>query len=383
MKIVIAPDSFKETLSAAEVAEALADGVRAALPHATIDACPMADGGEGTVAAMVAATRGTVRTASVAGPLGEPLDAGFGLLGGRAAAAGKVAVIEMAAASGLDLVPPARRDPLRTTTYGTGELIRAALDAGASEILVGIGGSATVDGGCGCAQAIGVAFTDAAGEPCVCGLAGGGLPAVHRIDLARRDPRVAQARIRVACDVTNPLTGPSGAARVYGPQKGATPEMVEQLDAALAHLAEVIRRDLGLDVAHLPGAGAAGGLGAGLVAFLGAELQRGVEIVADAVGLSARLAGADLCLTGEGKLDRQSLSGKTAVGVARVAREAAVPVLCIPAQAETGLDHGGLFAAVRPLVAGEVTVADAMHRPAELLRRRAADAVGRFVRNGA
>ena len=383
MKIVIAPDSFKETLSAAEVTAALADGVRAALPRATIDACPMADGGEGTVAAMVAATRGTVRTASVAGPLGEQLDAGFGLLGGRAAAAGKVAVIEMAAASGLDLVPPARRDPLRTTTYGTGELIRAALDAGASEILVGIGGSATVDGGCGCAQAIGVAFTDAAGEPCVCGLAGGGLPAVHRIDLARRDPRVAQARIRVACDVTNPLTGPNGAARVYGPQKGATPEMVEQLDAALAHLAEVIRRDLGLDVAHLPGAGAAGGLGAGLVAFLGAELQRGVEIVADAVGLSARLAGADLCLTGEGKLDRQSLSGKTAVGVARVAREAAVPVLCIPAQAETGLDHGGLFAAVRPLVGGEVTVADAMHRPAELLRQRAADAVRRFVRNGA
>jgi glycerate kinase len=266
-----------------------------------------------------------------------------------------------------------------TTTYGTGQLIRAALDAGAGEILIGIGGSATVDGGCGCAQAVGVRFLTAAGDPCICGLAGGGLPTIAHIDLSARDERIARTPIRVACDVTNPLTGPSGSAAVYGPQKGATPDMVRRLDAGLAHLADVIRRDLGVDVEHLPGAGAAGGLGAGLVAFLGGHLQRGVEIVAAAVNLAARLAGADLCLTGEGRFDSQSMSGKTAVGVARVAREAGVPVVCIPGQAEAGVDHGGLFAAVRPLVAGEVTVAEALAHPAVLLARRTEEAVGEFI----
>ena len=380
MKIVIAPDSFKESLSAAEVAAALAEGVRQACPETAIDLCPMADGGEGTVDAMVAATDGEVRSARMAGPLGEYLPARFGLLGRSAGAPdGKAAVIEMAAASGLDLLAPNQRNPMRTTTYGTGELIVAALDAGATDILVGIGGSATVDGGCGCAQAVGVAFTNAAGEPCVCGLAGGGLADIHAIDLAPRDPRIAAANVRVACDVTNPLTGPNGAAAVYGPQKGATPEMVRHLEAGLAHLADVIRRQLGADVEHLPGAGAAGGLGAGLVAFLGARIQRGVEIVADAVGLRARLAGADLCITGEGRLDAQSLAGKTAVGVARLARELAVPVLCVPGQAEPGLDHAGLFAAVRPLAAADaVTVADALQRPKQLLAARAREAVERF-----
>ncbi len=381
MKVVIAPDSFKESLTAAEVTEAIADGVRAACPQATLDPCPMADGGEGTVAAMVAATCGEVRTAGVAGPLGEPLQAEFGLLGAAAGSAGRTtAVIEMAAASGLDLVPPERRDPMRTTTYGTGELIAAALEAGATGVLIGIGGSATVDGGCGCAQAVGVVFADAAGDPCVRGLAGGGLPTVDRIDMSRRDPRIAGARIRVACDVTNPLTGPRGAAAVYGPQKGASPEMVRQLEAGLVHLAEVIRRELAVDVEHLPGAGAAGGLGAGLVAFLGAELQRGVEIVADAVALRDRLAGADLCITGEGRFDAQSLSGKTAVGVARVAGELSVPAICIPGQAEPGLDDEGLFAAVRPLAAGDVTIDHAMRRPKELLAARAAEAVEAFLR---
>jgi len=382
VKVVIAPDSFKESLAAAEVAAAMAEGVRASCPSAAIDACPMADGGEGTVAAMVAATNGEVRTAGVAGPLGEYLQAEFGLLGAAAGSPGRTtAVIEMAAASGLDLVPPERRNPMLTTTYGTGELVAAALDAGATAILIGIGGSATVDGGCGCAQAVGVVFADADGSPCVCGLAGGGLPTIRSIDIARRDARIAGARIRVACDVTNPLTGPRGAAAVYGPQKGATPEMVRQLEAGLAHLADVIRRELNVDVEHLPGAGAAGGLGAGLVAFLGARLQSGVEIVADAVGLPGRLAGADLCITGEGRFDAQSLSGKTAVGVARVARELSVPTVCIPGQAETGLDDGGLFAAVRPLVAGDVTVADAFQRPGELLAARTAEAVGPFLRH--
>lgn len=379
MKLLIAPDSFKECLTAVEVAAALADGARKACPAAAIDVCPMADGGEGTVSAMVAATAGRLETAKVMGPLGQPAAAAFGLLPAADAPGAETAVIEMAAASGLQRVPPQRRDPMRTTTYGTGELIAAALDAGAAEVLIGIGGSATVDGGCGCAQALGVVFADANGRPCRRGLAGGDLLDICRIDVSRRDPRAARARIRVACDVTNPLTGLDGAAAVYGPQKGATPETVGKLEAGLGHLAEVVRRDLGIDVEPLPGAGAAGGLGAGLVAFLGAELQRGVAIVSEAVGLRSRLDDADLCITGEGKFDTQSLSGKTAVGVANVARQVGVPVICVPGQAEPGVDDRGLFAAIRPLVARDVTVAEAMRRPAELLTLRAERAVREFL----
>lgn len=373
MKIVIAPDSFKECLSAGEVAEAVAAGVRLASSDAEIDICPMADGGEGTVEAMVAATGGEIRTVHVSGPLGESVDAHFGLLGD-----GATAVIEMAAASGLELIAADKRNPMRTTTYGTGELIIAAMDAGAKEIVVGIGGSATVDGGCGCAQAIGVKFSDSNGEICVCGLAGGGLGDIADIDLSGRDPRVAGANIRVACDVTNPLTGPNGAARVYGPQKGATAEMVMQLDANLQHLAAVIRDKLNLDVEHLPGAGAAGGLGGGLVAFAGAALQHGASIVAGAIGLQDRFADADLCITGEGRYDAQSASGKTAYTVARIARDAGVAVICIPGQADGDVGRD-VFATVTPLVAGDVTLADAMARPAELLARRAGEAVRAFI----
>jgi len=380
MKVVIAPDSFKECLSAGDVAEALAAGVRAAAGLAAIDLCPMADGGEGTVRAMVAATGGQVRTAAVTAPMGEVVQASFGLLGSPAGSAARpTAVIEMAAASGLALVEPLRRNPMLATTYGTGELILAALDAGAAEVLIGIGGSATVDGGCGCAQRLGVRFIDAAGRCCPPALGGGGLANIHHVDLSGRDARVGAARIRVACDVTNPLTGPNGAAAVYAPQKGATPAMVAMLEDGLANLAEVIRRDLGLDVEQLPGAGAAGGLGAGLVAFAGGRLQRGVEIVAGAVGLARRLAGADLCITGEGRFDRQSLSGKTAVGVAHIAAAARVPVVCIPGQAAGDADCGGLFIDVRPLVAGEVTEAEAMTRARELLAARAAEAVADFL----
>jgi len=380
MKVVIAPDSFKECLSAGDVAEALAAGVRAAAGLAAIDLCPMADGGEGTVRAMVAATGGQVRTAAVTAPMGEVVQASFGLLGSPAGSAARpTAVIEMAAASGLALVEPLRRNPMLATTYGTGELILAALDAGAAEVLIGIGGSATVDGGCGCAQGLGVRFIDAAGRCCPPALGGGGLANIHHVDLSGRDARVGAARIRVACDVTNPLTGPNGAAAVYAPQKGATPAMVAMLEDGLANLAEVIRRDLGLDVEQLPGAGAAGGLGAGLVAFAGGRLQRGVEIVAGAVGLARRLAGADLCITGEGRFDRQSLSGKTAVGVAHIAAAARVPVVCIPGQAAGDADCGGLFIDVRPLVAGEVTEAEAMTRARELLAARAAEAVADFL----
>ncbi len=383
MKVVIAPDSFKECLSANDVAEALAAGVRAAAGLAVIDLCPMADGGEGTVRAMVAATGGQVRSAAVTAPMGEVVQASFGLLGTSGSSpAALTAVIEMASASGLALVEPARRNPMLATTYGTGELILAALNAGAEEVLIGIGGSATVDGGCGCAQALGVRFIDAAGQCCLPGLGGGSLVNIRHVDMSGRDARVGAVRIRVACDVTNPLTGPDGAAGVYGPQKGASPATVALLEEGLANLAEVIRRDLGMDVEQLPGAGAAGGLGAGLVAFAGGRLQRGVEIVAGAVGLARRLAEADLCITGEGRFDRQSLSGKTAVGVANLAAAARVPVVCIPGQAASGMDCGGLFIDVRPLVAGDIGPVEAMARAGELLTARAREAVADFLARG-
>jgi len=403
MKIVIAPDSFKETLSATAAAEAIAQGVIEVLPDARIDLCPVADGGEGTVEAMVAATAGEIRYADVFDPLGAPIRAKFGLLGegggaglpgqvGFSAAlsmaegaepsdgdaAGKTAVIEMAAASGLALVAPDKRDPTRTTSFGTGQFIIAALDAGVRKMVVGIGGSATVDGGCGAAQALGVCFIDAEGHGCVCGLAGGGLADVAAIDMTGRDPRIDEAEIIVACDVTNPLLGPAGAARTYAPQKGATPEVVEQLDANLAKLAGLIRDQLGIDVAEVPGAGAAGGLGAGLVAFAGATLANGFELVAETVGLARRLAGADLCVTGEGSFDAQTGSGKAAAGVAKIARLAGVPTICIPGRAAPDAPHE-LFAAVRPLVGGEVSPDQAMANPAVYLKQRAAEAVRNFA----
>ncbi len=402
MNVLIAPDSFKECLPATEVAAAMAAGALEACRDAAIDLCPMADGGEGTVTAMVAATGGRLRTADVFDPLGAPVRAHFGLLGRRAGAglpgevglseammavrgeaddvaeASRVAVVEMAAASGLALVPPERRDPLHTTTYGTGQLIVAALDAGAREIIVGIGGSATVDGGCGCAQALGVRFLTADGQDCVCGLAGGGLADIADFSLAGLDSRVTEARIRVACDVTNPLIGPNGAAAVYGPQKGATPEKVAILEAGLAHLGELIEAKTGLGVINMLGAGAAGGLGAGLVAFAGASLESGVEMIARALRLPDRLAATDLCLTGEGRLDAQSAAGKAAFGVAQLARAAGVPVVCIPGEAAADAPAGA-FDDVRPLVAAEVTRRLALQQPKSYIKRRAAEAVRAFA----
>ena len=401
MRIIIAPDSFKESLSATEVASVMAEGVLAGCAEASIDLCPMADGGEGTVEAMVAATGGQFRTADVFDPLGAPIRARYGLLGATSQAGlpgevgligamlategetggetGRTAVIEMAAASGLALVPLDKRDPRATTTFGTGQLIMAALDEGATHFIIGIGGSATTDGGCGCAQALGVMFVNTDGEPAICGLAGGGLADIGRIDMTGRDPRLDAANVRVACDVANPLTGPQGAACIYGPQKGATPEMVAILDEGLRHLAGVIRQSLDIDVERIPGAGAAGGLGAGLVAFAGAKLESGVQIISEAVGLTARLADADLCITGEGKLDSQSVHGKTAYGVAELARAAGVPVICIAGVAEAHDSHD-IFACVRALVEGDVTVKQAMQTPQPLLVARTADAVRNFLR---
>ena len=323
MIIGIAPDSFKGTLSAAEAAAAIAAGLRHGLPGARFRLIPMADGGEGTVDAVIAATRGRWCRCTVHDPLGRSIRARYGLTGGRTPRA----VIEMAAASGLPLLAADECNPLVTSTVGTGDLLRHALGRGVRHVWMGIGGSATNDGGTGLARALGVRFLDRQGRELPPG--GGALADLARIDAAGLDPRVRQVAIEVACDVTNPLCGPSGASAVYGPQKGATPAMVRRLDAGLRRLAEVARRDLGADVAGVPGAGAAGGLGFGLMAFCGARLRRGVEMVAEAVRLEARLCGCDLVVTGEGRIDGQTVNGKTPMGVAGVARRVGVPVIAI------------------------------------------------------
>ena len=373
-KVVIAPDSFKECLAAEAVAAAMAEGVRAAAPQAEVLCVPMADGGEGTVRALVAATGGALHRARVTGPLGEPVEAEFGVLGD-----GATAVIEMAAASGLPLVPPARRDPTQTTTFGTGELIRAALGLGVAHVILGIGGSATVDGGAGMAQALGVRLLDATGA--AIGRGGGPLERLARIDTAARDSRLDGLLCEVACDVDNPLVGPNGAARVYGPQKGATPAMAERLDANLAHLADVVERDLGLRVRDLPGAGAAGGLGAGLVAFLGAKLRPGVEVVVDAVGLEAALDGADLVLVGEGRLDGQTARGKLPVGVARIASRMGIPVAAVVGSLGEGRDavHAEGITACFSIADGPMGLEAAVGRAPELLRQAAEQVVRLFI----
>jgi glycerate kinase len=334
MKIVIAPDSYKESLSALEVAQAVEAGFRQVFPDAEYVLVPVADGGEGTVDAMVAATGGRKEIVSVTNPLGEPVEAFYGLTGD-----GETAVIEMAAASGLMLVPAAQRNPLRTSSRGTGELIRAALDAGARRFILGIGGSATNDGGAGMVQALGARLLDAEGRDL--DGSGGDLARLERIDVATLDARLTECRIEVACDVDNPLTGARGASAVFGPQKGATPEMVQVLDANLGRLARIIERDLGVAVDQVPGAGAAGGMGAAMLAFFGATLKPGIEIVTGAVDLDAHVRDADLVITGEGRIDFQTVHGKTPIGVARVAKRHGKPVIGIAGSlgAKVGVVH--------------------------------------------
>ncbi|MCS7187694.1 MAG: glycerate kinase [Armatimonadetes bacterium] len=370
MRVVIAPDSFKGSASAREVAQAIADGLKVALPQADFDLVPMADGGEGTVEALVAATNGQVVTKQVTGPLGEPVNAFFGILGDK-----ETAVIEMAAAAGLNLVPPEKRNPLVTTTYGVGELIKAALDLGCKRIIVGIGGSATNDGGAGMAQALGVKLLDENGS--TIGFGGGELRKLAKIDISGIDNRLRETEIFVACDVTNPLTGPNGASAIYGPQKGATPEMVKLLDENLRHYAEIIRRDLGVDIENVPGAGAAGGLGAGLMAFCQAKLKRGVELVIRAVGLDERIQEADLVITGEGKIDFQTGFGKVPYGVAQVAKRYNKPVIAIAGQLGEGSEKcrdwgiDACFAIVNKPMSEQEAMANTL-----VLLKRAAEELG-------
>ncbi|MEK5164105.1 glycerate kinase [Paenibacillus sp. FSL R5-0527] len=331
MKILIAPDSYKGSLSSKAVADCMEQGVLEVLPEAVIRKIPIADGGEGTVEAILSAVGGECRKLEVVGPQGEPVIAEYGIFD-----EGRAAVIEMASASGLTLVPAERRNPLTATTYGTGQLIKAALDAGCRQLIVGIGGSATNDGGVGMAQALGVRFLDAAGAEI--GFGGGELQRIASIDTAGLHPGVAGCEITIASDVTNPLCGEQGAACVFGPQKGATPEMVARLDAGLRHLAGIIREQLGVDIAGVAGAGAAGGLGAGLIAFLDAGMARGIDIVMEAARFAEEVRDADLVLTGEGHTDAQTAFGKTPAGVAKLAKLHNKPVICV---------SGGIDAEVR------------------------------------
>jgi len=337
MRVLMAPDKFRGTLTAAEAAGAMAEGWLAARAGDTAIEVPMADGGEGTLEALLAALGGEQRLLVVTGPLGEPVEAPVGLAPGPE---GTLGIVEMATASGLALVPESGREPLRATTRGTGELVLAACRAGARSVVVCIGGSATNDGGAGAAQALGVRLLDAAGQDLEPG--GAALARLDRVDVSGLAPEVAGVRFVVASDVDNPLTGPYGASAVYGPQKGCSPQDVRTLDAALARYAEILRRDLGVDVAVRPGAGAAGGLGAGLMAFLKAELRPGIEVVMEAVRFDERLSESHAVLTGEGRFDAQSMHGKTVGGVVTRARRVGRPVAVVCGQAEPGVEVEGV-----------------------------------------
>ena len=374
LRIVIAPQEFKGSLSAREAAEAMAEGARRALPGARVETVPLADGGPGTVQASVAPTRrGRILRTSVQDPLGRPLQAEWGRLDGD------TAVIEMAAAAGLWRLAPEERDPRVTTTFGVGQLVLAALDAGCRRLVVGLGGSATNDGGAGMACALGARFLDAAGSELPPG--GAPLTRLERIYVSGLDRRLGGCQVTAASDVTNPLCGPEGASLVYGPQKGASPEVARELDAALRRYAEVVERDLGVTVLEAPGAGAAGGLGAGLIAFLQAQVRPGLEVVAEVVGLHERLRGAGLLLTGEGRLDGQTGYGKTVAGVARIAGECGVPVLVLPGSLGPGWEKLlPLVQGVEPVVGGEATLEDSLARPAPLLARTAEKALRGWLR---
>ncbi len=360
MRVLVAPDKFRGTLTARQAAEAIETGWRRSRPADVLDVVPMADGGEGTLEALVDAQGGRTVTATVTGPLGDPVDAAFGLV---ETPDGLTGVVESARASGLALLGEGRRDPLRTTTRGTGELIFAALEAGARRVVVCLGGSATNDGGVGMAGALGIRFLDVQGRELAGG--GAGLLDLARIDERGLHPAVATAAFLGATDVDNPLCGPSGASHVYAPQKGASPDDVFLLDRALSHLAAIVHHDLGIALKDEPGAGAAGGLGFGLLAFCGARLRRGVDVVMEAVDLGGRMDGADLVITGEGSFDAQSLHGKVPAGVMGLASLLSVPVAVLCGRAEVEPEN----VTVRSLVArvGEEAALGATRRSLELL----------------
>ncbi len=361
MKILIAPDSFKETQTSAHAAEAMRAGVLKIFPDAQIDTIPVADGGEGTVESLVDGMGGQIIKQTVTGPLGEKTEAEYGIL------PGDVGVIEMASASGLGLVPQNRRNPLVTTTRGTGELILDAVKEGCKKIIIGIGGSATNDGGMGMARVLGYRFVDKSGSDIAEG--GGTLSLLDKISTSEVVSGLSEITFLVACDVKNPLFGPEGASVVYGPQKGASKKNVDLLDKNLYHLADVVKADMGLDIAETPGAGAAGGLGFGLMAFCGAELKSGIEIILDLVNFDDHLAGVDLVITGEGKIDGQSMYGKVPVGIAGRAKKHDIPVLAIVGGIGSGVDtvYDYGIDSIMSSVNNAMTLEEAMSRSKELL----------------
>ena len=320
--IALAPDSFKESMTAKEVCEAMERGIKKANSNISCIHIPMADGGEGTMQSLIDATEGTVYSLKVIGPLGNEVEAQFGILG-----QGEIGILEMASASGIQLVPTKQRNPLVTTTYGTGQLIKACLDQGIKKIIIGIGGSATNDGGAGVIQALGGRLLDEAGNEL--GFGGGALGKLHNIDLSNFDPRLKEIIIEVACDVNNPLCGETGASKIFGPQKGATSEMIKTLDANLMHYAKIILKQFKKDILNEPGAGAAGGLGAGLMVFLDGTLKKGIEIVIEYTGLEEKIKTADMVWTGEGNIDFQTQFGKTPIGVAAIAKKYNKPVIAL------------------------------------------------------
>lgn len=368
MKIVIAPDSFKDSLSAQGVAQAVASGLREVWPDAQLVECPMADGGEGTIEAVLAACGGQWMTTDVSGPLGQPIQAQWGWLADT-----RTAIIEMAMASGLQMLTLAQRDATVTTTYGTGQLIAAALDAGAQRVILAIGGSATNDAGTGMLTALGARFLDADDQPLPPG--GLALRMVARIELGSLDPRLKDVQFEVAADVNNPLCGPNGASHIFGPQKGASAEQVLALDAALGHFAEQSAQVLGKDESEHPGSGAAGGMGFAAKAYLNASFRPGVDVVADLTGLAEALEHADLVITGEGRFDAQTLRGKTPFGVAKLAQRRHVPVIVLAGTLGDG--YADLYAhgisAAFALTSGPMTLEQACDNAATLLHDRARD----------
>ncbi|WP_163833543.1 glycerate kinase [Spartinivicinus ruber] len=360
MKIVIAPDSFKESLSSIEVADAVAQGIQQVLPDAELIKLPVADGGEGTIDAMVAGTQGSKFTCRVTGPMGTPVDACWGVLGD-----GVTAVIEVAEAVGLAKVPVQQRNPLKATSYGIGELIIEALNAGAKQFILGLGGSATNDGGAGMLQALGARLLNTAGD--VISLGAEGLANLQQIDFNSLDSRLENVEFKVACDVDNQLLGPTGATYTYGPQKGADEPMLQQLENHLSHFAKVMQQALNRDIASTPGSGAAGGLGATLLGGFNAQLESGVDIVLDTIQLETYLSDADLVITGEGKIDSQTIYGKTPIGVAKRAKQYNCCVIALAGSMGAGYQavYQQGIDAVFSVVPGVMNLTDALKTAAQ------------------
>jgi glycerate kinase len=368
MKVVCAPDSFKESLTAVQAADAMAAGVRLVAPQAEIDQCPIGDGGEGTLEALLESVTGDSIACSASGVFGQTISAEFALLNN-----GRIAFVEAAVAIGLAAIPAARRDLMRSSSFGVGELIMSALQQAPDEIIVGIGGSATNDGGCGMAQALGVKFYDAADHLITQPIAAAMLADIRRIDAAGCAANLQETRVIVAGDVDNPLTGPNGAARIFAAQKGASEQQVDELDDGLRHLADIIRRDLGIEIETVAGAGAAGGLGGGLIAFAGAQIVSGIETVLDAVRFESRVQDADLCLTGEGSLDAQTLSGKACIGVARAASAHNVITVALVGRVAAGASSVLEVGITEYVTIGEgLSIEQSMQRAAMLLTEAAA-----------